>query len=329
MMGIKNKLSKLKLNKRRIIVLIVLAIICVLILLGIINLFKLIFSKDEPVGNLANLGLVLNDGNTVFYNKYENGIVKVKGKEEYQITDETAYSMTILDDTIYYLTLSNSNTLDLKSVKTNGDAPTKIKTLSTSLSKFYIENGFVYYVTNQDVFGISKLSLENGEEKLVTAANAQDFIVADGIIYYTDNVGFLHSISVDGKDLKTLSKEYNIKKIQLLKNWIYFYNDKENCLSKIKIDGSKVKTVTTFVTNETYNITNKKIYYFDEVNKQICVTNLSGKKSKAVVSLKTNRTKINVANGVIYYLDDSQNESSIYQMYRVKTNGGATNSIEY
>lgn len=328
-MDIKNKLSKLKLNKRRIIVLIVLAIICVLILIGVINLFKLIFSEEKTVGNLSNLGLALDSGNMVFYNKYENGIVKVKGKEEYQITDETAYSMTIIDDTIYYLTLSNSNTLDLKSVKTNGDAPTKIKTLTTSLSKFYIENGYVYYVTSQEIFGIAKLSLETNEEKLVTATNVQDFIVEDGIIYYTDNVGFLHSINVDGTDIKTLSKEYNIKKIQLLKKWIYFYNDKDKCLSKIKIDGSKVKTVTTFVTNETYNVTSKNIYYFDETNKQICVTNLNGKKSKPVVSLTSGRTKINIADGILYYLDDSKNETSIYQMYRVKTNGGATNSIDY
>lgn len=328
-MNIKNKLSKLKLNKRMIIVLIVFAIICVLILIGIINLFKSIFAKEKAVGNLANLGLTSEYENMVFYNKYEDGIVKVKGKDEYQITDETAYSMTQVDDTIYYLTLSNSNTLDLKSVKTNGDAPTKIKTLTTSLSKFYIEDGYVYYITSQDLFGISKLSLETNEEKLVTAANVQDFIVNDGIIYYTDNVGFLHSINTDGTNIKTLSKEYNIKKIQLLKKWIYFYNDKEKCLSKIKIDGSKVKTVTTFVTNETYNVTNKKIYYFDETNKQICVTNLKGKKSKAVVSLTSGRTKINIVDGILYYLDDSKNETSIYQMYRVKTNGGATNSIDY
>ncbi|MBR3614258.1 MAG: DUF5050 domain-containing protein [Clostridia bacterium] len=328
-MDIKNKLSKLKLNKRRIIVLIVLAIICLLILIGIINLFKVIFSKEKSIGNLSNLGLVIDDGNVIFYNKYEDGIVKIKGKDEYQITDETAYSMNIVDDTIYYLTLSNANTLDLKSVKTNGDAPTKIKTLSTPISKFYIENGYAYYVTSQEIFGISKLSLETGEEKLITATNVQDFVVQDGMIYYTDNVGFLYSINVDGKELKTLSKEFNVKKIQLLKKWIYFYNDKENCLSKIKIDGSKVKLVTTFITNETYNITNKNIYYFDEVNNQICVTNLKGKKSKPVVSLKSNRTKINIANGILYYLDDSKNESSIYQMYRVKTNGKATNSIEY
>ena len=328
-MDIKNKLSKLKLNKRRIIVLIVLAIILILILIGIINLFKMIFEKNKVVGNLSNLGLALEDGNTSFYNKYEKGIVKVKGKEEYQITDETAYSMTIIEDTIYYLTLSNSNTLDLKSVKTNGDMPTNIKNLSTSISKFYIEDGFVYYVTNQNSFGIAKLSLQTGEEKIVTASNVQDFVVENGIIYYTDNVGFLYSINTDGKDLKTLSKEYDIKKIQLLKNWIYFYNNKENCLSKIKTDGSKVKQVTTFVTNETYNVTSKKIYYFDEVNKQICETGLNGKKSKPVVSLKSTRTKINIANGILYYLDDSQNETSIYQMYRVKTNGAATNPIEY
>lgn len=328
-MDIKSKLSKLKLNKRRIIVLIVLAIIAVFVLIGIINLFKLMFSKEKPVGNLSNLGLVLSDENMVFYNKYEDGIVKIKGKEEYQITGETAYSMTKIDDTIYYLTLSNSNTLDLKSVKTNGDAPTKITTLTTALSKFYIENGYVYYITNQELFGIAKLSLETNEEKIVTAANVQDFIVEDGVIYYTDNVGFLYSINVDGTEIKTLSKEYNIKKIQLLKKWIYFYNDKDKCLSKIKKDGSKVKNVTTFVTNETYNVTNKNIYYFDETNKQICVTNLNGKKSKAVVSLTSGRTKINIANGVLYYLDDSKNEKSIYQMYRVKTNGNATNSIDY
>ena len=328
-MDIKNKLSKLKLNKRRIIVLIVLAIICVLILIGIINLLKLMFAKEKAVGNLSNLGLALADENMVFYNKYEDGIVKVKGKEEYQITDETAYSMTKIDDTIYYLTLSNSNTLDLKSVKTNGDMPTKIKTLTTSLSKFYIEDGYVYYITSQEIFGIAKLSLETNEEKIVTAANVQDFIVNDGTIYYTDNVGFLHSINTDGTNIKTLSKDYNIIKIQLLKKWIYFYNDKDKCLSKIKIDGSKVKTVTTFVTNETYNVTNKNIYYFNETNKQICVTNLNGKKSKAVVSLTAGRTKINIADGILYYLDDSKNETSIYQMYRVKTNGGATNSIDY
>lgn len=324
-----NKKKSSKLNRRRVIVLIVLAVICLLILLGIYNLFKAIFASEKVVGNLTNLGLALEDGNVTYYNKYEDGIVKVKGGEEYQITNETAYSMTIVDDTIYYLTLSNSNTLDLKSVKTNGDAPTKIKTLSTPTSKFYIEDGYVYYITNESAAGISKLSLETNEEKLVTAASVQDFVVDDGVIYYTDYVGYLHSITVNGTDFKDITKDYNIKKIQILKKWIYFYNEAENCLCKIKKDGSSLKTVATFVNNETYNVTSKYIYYFDEVNKQICRSDLKGKKSKAIVTLETTRTKINIADGVIYYLDNSKSETRIYQMYRVKTNGKAANTIDY
>ena len=328
-MDIKKKLSKLKLNKRRIIVLVVLAIIILLMLIGIVNLFKSLFSKEESIGNLANIGLAFADGKTTFYNKYEDGIVKVKGGEEYQITDETAYSMTVLDDTIYYLTLSNSNTLDLKSVKTNGDAPTKIKTLSTPLSKFYIEDGYVYYITNKDVSGIAKLSLENNEEKIVTAANVQDFVVDKGMIYFTDNIGYVYSIKVNGQELTNILKDYNVSKIQVLKKWIYFYNQQDKCLSKVKKTGGDVKTVATFVNNETYNITNKYIYYFDSVNNQICRSDLKGKKSKAIVTLKTGRTKINISNGYIYYLDESKDENRIYQMYRVKTNGKAANSIEY
>lgn len=323
------KKGKLKLNKRRVIVLIVLAIICILIFLGLVNLIKLIFSKDEIAGNLANMGLVDYQGNQTFYNKYEEGIVKVKGGEEYQITDETAYSIHLEGDTLYYLTLSNSNTLDLKSVKTNGDEPKKIKTLSTPSSKFYLENGFIYYISNKDAMGIVKLDLNTNEENFIVTYNVQDFVLDGEKIFLVDNTGSLHSVKIDGSEFKTISSDYNIKRIQILKNWIYFYNTHENALCKIKKDGSKMKVVATFVNNETYNVTNKYIYYFDEVNKQICRCDLKGKKSNAIVSLKSSRTKINIADDKLYYLDDSESETRIYQIYRVKTNGNAAKPIEY
>jgi hypothetical protein len=318
---------KMKLNARRIIVLIALILIILLVIFGLVKLFKVIFSKEKIVGNEANMGLAIADGNTVYYNKYENGIVKVKNGEEYQITDETAYCINIVDDTIYYLTVSSSNTIDLKSVKTNGDSLTKIKTLSTSISKFYIEDGYAYYAT--DSTGISKLSLETSEENIITTANIRDFVLDNGIIYFTDSVGYLYSITTSGSDKVEISKDYNIKYIQVLKNWIYFYDETENALCKIKKNGSKKTTVATFVNNEMYNITSKNIYYYDAVNKQICKSDLKGKKSTPVVTLGTTRTKINIANGVIYYLDNSKDTSQIYQMFRVKENGNSTNSIDY
>ena len=325
----KKKKSKLKLNRRRIIVLIVLAIICALFIWGTVSLFKLIFSDEKIVGNYANMGLAVENGKTTFYNKYEEGIVKVKAGEEYQITDETAYSMNVIGDTIYYLTLSNSNTLDLKSVKDNGDEPTKIQTLSTPLSKFYIEDGYVYYVSNKDSVGIVKLSLETKEEKKIVTANIQDFVVQNKTIYYTDSVGYLHSISINGDNLVDISKDHNIKKIQVLNKWIYFYNVKEKSLCKIRNNGEKYEVAATFVNNEMYNVTSKYIYYFDEVNGQICRCDLKGKKSTPIVSLNTTRTKINIAGDTLYYLDDSESETRIYEMKRVKTNGGAISAIEY
>lgn len=324
----KNK-KKLKLNKRRVIVLIVLALLIALIIFGIIKLFSALFAKEVAVGNKANMGLVLEDGKTTYYNKYEKGIVKVKGKEEFQITDETAYSMTIIDDTIYYMTVSNQNSIVLKSVQTNGDKNTEIKVLATPLSKFYIEDNYVYYVTNENTLGIAKLSLENGEETIITAANVQDFVLEDGIIYFTDNVGYLHSIKTNGTESKEIATGYNIKNIQIMKKWIYFYDSKENALCRIKKDGSSKKTVATFVNNEIYNVTNKGIYYFDSVNKQICKSDLKGKKSKAIVSLEAVKPRIGIANGELYYLDNSKDEIQIYQMYRVKTNGSEAKSIDY
>ena len=309
-----SKKGKMKLNLRRVIVLIVLLILILLIVFGVSKLFSSIFAEEKVVGNNSkvNMGLAIKGKDATYYNKYEKGIVKVKGK-----------------DTIYYITLSSTNTVDLKKVKTNGDGLSLIKTISTSISKFYIEDNFLYYANDKDIAGIAKISLETGEETMITASNVRDFVLDGDIVYFTDNVGYLHSVKTNGKDKKEISSEYNIANIQILKKWIYFYDEKENALCKMKKDGSSKKTVATFVNNEMYNVTSKKIYYFDEVNKQICSCDLKGKKSKPIVTLEATRTKINIVNNVMYYLDDSKIDSQIYQMYRVKTNGGQANSINY
>lgn len=322
--------KKKKLMIRRALILIVLALIICLIIIGISKIVSLL-SPEKVFGNYSNnnMGLAIEYKGATYYNKYEKGIFKLEREKETQVTDHTAYSITIIDDTIYYLTVSTENTIDLNSVKTNGEDLKKIKTLYTANSKFYIKDGFAYYVSNKDQTGINKVSLENAEEKTVIVANVQDFILQDNIIYYTDNVGFLHSVDTDGNNLKDISTDYNIKNIQILNNWIYFYDENENALCRIKKNGKSKETVATFVNNEMYNVTNKHIYYFDQVNKNICRADLKGKKSKVVVSLEATRTKINIADGIIYYLDNSKDNTQIYQIFRVKENGKEFQPIEY
>lgn len=323
------KKRKLKLNTRRVIVLIVLALLIFLILFGMFKLVSSIFSKEKIAGNLANGGRVIQDGNTVYYNKNEVGIIKEKGGEEYQITDGLAYSMTLIEDTIYYLTVSTTNTIDLMSVKTNGDELKKIKTLPTSIEKFYIEDSYVYYAIYSNIIGINKLSIETGEDVTLIAANVKDFVLDDGVIYYTDNVGYLHSVNTSGTDKKEIAVGQNIGKIQILKNWIYFYDQAEDALCKIKKDGSSKQVVSTFVKNDIFNVTSKNVYYLDKTNKQIARCDLKGNKSKAIVSLNTSISKINISDGILYYLDTDTSNQYGERIYRVKTNGKATKPIEY
>ena len=40
-------------------------------------------------------------------------------------------------------------------------------------------------------------------------------------------------------------------------------------------------------------------------------------------------TRINIANGIIYYLDKSADNTQIYQMFRVKKDGKKVKSIDY
>lgn len=324
-----------KLFLRRIIVVIVLIIAVTIVLFGIVKLFKSILGKEKVVGNLNNRGLALEIGNETYYNKYEKGIIKVKGSREYELTEETAYSMTYYKNKIYYLTVSSSNTIDLKSIDTNGENLTFIETLITPISKFYIDDGYLYYVTNKDVTGISKLELESGKESILNTANVQDFVLDNKTIYYTDNVGYLYSVNIDGTNNIDVSRKYLINKIQILDKWIYYYDSNSSSetgpsgLYKIKKDGTSRTLVSENVKNEFYNITNKGIYYFNSSDKKIYKTDFKGKKQVEIASLSTQMTRMNIANGIVYYLDKSADETQIYQIFRVKENGKKAKSIDY
>jgi hypothetical protein len=287
-----------------------------------------LFSGAQAAGNKSNMGLAVEDSGVIYYNKYEEGIVKVKSGKEYQITDETAYSLNVVDDTIYYLTVSDNGTIDIKSVETNGNNLTYIASIFTSLSKIYVEDGFIFYISNKDTPGIAKLNITTHEESKLCAANVIDFEVLKGVVYYTDTVGKLHSIKTDGLDQKEIKTDDTIRKFQMLGNHIYYYNDKEPGLIRIKKDGTGRKVVSKLVSNDIFNVTTKGIYYYNDISHEIAVTKENSKKSKGVVSLKTTKTKINIVDNYIYYLDNGK-DGRMHQMFRIKTNGNTAKEITY
>ena len=136
-------------------------------------------------------------------------------------------------------------------------------------------------------------------------------------------------MTTTGVELERIVSDSIVKKIQVMGKWIYYYDEEEGALCKVKTDGTSKTIVSVLVKSDNFNITDNKIYFFDTENKEIGSVNLKGDGYKKITTTQSNKTKINIAGDVLYYLDVSQDESQIYQMYRVKTNGSSANPIEY
>ena len=323
------KKKTFKLSKKIIIaaVVVVILIIMIIVTLSVINGRK---KANSELGNISNMGLAASSDEGVFYNKYEEGIVKVKGLEESKITNETAYSITLIGDDIYYLSVGDSSNIGIKKVKTNGSGMAVIKTIHTSISKMYIENNNIFYATNDNNGGIAKMNIDGSDERLIISSDIRDFEVVDGKIYYSNKSGDLYVATTGGTEAQRITPaNVYIKEFQVKDEWIYYFNETEKSLYQLKVDGSNNQLFSQYVNSNIFNVSKDRIYFFDETNKKIASINFDGDGYKEIVGISTNKTKINVVGDTIYYLDASINESKIYQMYRIKTNGSNAKTIEY
>ena len=321
---------KIRINKKKLII----AIILILLLITICITFKGI--KKAKVknnnSNLGNMGLAVTDGDTVYYNKWEVGITKAKGNSDQLLTSSTAYSMNLVKDTIYYISVSDDAEIVLKSVKTNGKDEKTIKRLFTSVSKIYVQDGFIYYVNKENnLDGISRYNIDTGEVQVITTANIRDFAVLEDKIYFTDNIENLYIMDLTGINLKRIINKPMIKEFQIQGKYIYFYNTDDNNFCRCDLNGENVQVISDRIkANSNYNVTNNKIYFFDEETNTISSMDLNGKSIKELKAIKAKRTKINVVNDQIYYLDSSEDVAGqSYQIHRMNLNGSDGRKIEY
>jgi len=326
-----NKKFSIKTKKMLIFVISAGLVLLLLLIFAIIGISKFI-SNEEPYGNIDNYGMVLKCDNEVFYNQYPNGIAKESKNETFIISDDDAYGLTIIDDTIYYMTLRNEMTMDIKSIKTNGSNSKIITSIQTNHRKFYIKDNIIYYSTALNSgYGIKKLDLrdENKNEAIMVSANISDFVLYKNDMYYVDNVGYLRKINLDTNEITDVTKEYDMQKIQIYKNKIYFYNLKEDALCRMNLKGNNCKVISDLVKNNTFNVTSKYIYFYDEEKSTISRMTFDGRGLLDIVKVENSDTKINIANGNLYYMELYEGNESEYRMFRVKTNGKEAKPIKY
>lgn len=302
-------------------------VIGIIILVVIGSLKLVIFRKSQRNGNMANMGFVTKNNNVVYYNKYDEGIVAYQNGKEQKLTDETAYSITVLDDQIYYITVADLSNVVIKSVATNGENLKTIATIYTSLSKFFVSSDEIYYLTNK---GIAKMDLNGQNETIILEENIQDFQVVNNEIFYTNALNQIGKASISGEKACVFDHEISAKKLQVVDKWIYYYDENENALFRLTKNGKKKELVSVLVKNETYNVCGKYVYYLDKENSTIARMRM-GKSNQCdpIVTLQATNTKINIVDNELYYLDKSKDESQTYQMYRVGIKGQKVKSIEY
>lgn len=228
------------------------------------------------------------------------------------------------------MTVENFNNVVIKSVDVNGENRKKIATIYTSISKFFVDNNSIYYATNQENGGIVKMNLDGTNENKIVSEKIIDFVLYKGEIYYINSENNICKISTSGGNNILLNEKITAQKIQIVDNWIYYYYEAENSLFRMKLDGKNNEVVSVLVNNETYNIYGNYVYYLDTENSKIARMKI-GQTNKCddIVNLSVLKTKINIANGELYYLDKSQDESQTYQIYRVKLDGGKAEDINY
>lgn len=300
-------------------------LVIVLIIVGVIQ--SVVFTKNKENGNIANMGLVVEKDDAVYYNKYEKGIaVYHQGKEE-QLTDETAYCLTIFKDKIYYITVADFSNVVIKTVDLNGENRKTIGTIYTSLSKFFIEDDKLYYLTNK---GIARMDLNGEDETIILEENIQDFQVVKKEIFYTNALNQIGKCSITGDDKIVFKQDMTARKIQVVGKWIYYYDENENALFRLTKNGKKKELVSVLVKNESYNVYGKYVYYLDKENSKIARMKI-GRSNQCgdLVKLNISNTKLNIAEDELYYLDKSQDESQTYQMCRIKLDGQPAKRIEY
>ncbi len=314
--------AKKMLKNKKILAITVACLIAAIILF--VLLFKLVSKLSAPengIGNSANSGKVAYDGEYT-YVALNDGLYKEKKNKITKISEDLASSIIVNKGNIYYMSASSQRYYDIKMI--NGDNG-EIKTLNhiyTNVNKIFYYDNSLYYVSSDDGYGVRKLSLDDMNESLIILANIIDFSVEKNILYYTDITGNLIKINLKDKKQTVVDDEHGIRKIQVKKKWIYFYSNIEKGLCKVKNNGKGFAVLNENIKNDYFNITDKgNIYYLDQAEQGIFKGKIKAKKPKKIASLKNTTSSINLVNGIIYYEDYKDEESTELSLIRIKASG--------
>ena len=262
----------------------------------------------------------------VFYYKYQEGIIKIKDGTEYQISEDQAYSLNYYDGYLYYITPNSNGGINIKKLANNGDTTETLVNTASSSTKMYLYDGYLYYLTS-DPNTISKIDINGENETTLLTRTISNFELESEKIYLTDETGFLYSVDLNGENYTQVYEEIIGSDFQVYDKYVYYYDETQG-LMRLNLNKLKIELITDKLDSSIFNVTDDGIFFVNLENMKICKIDLKGGNYEEITDVNSSNSKISIVGNKLYYIGIDE-ENGSYITYRIKTNGKATDSIEY
>ena len=187
-------------------------------------------------------------------------------------------------------------------------------------------DGYLYYLTS-DPNTISKIDINGENETEILTRTISNFELDNEKIYFTDEAGFLYSIDLNGENYSEVTEEIIGSDFQIYNKYVYYY-DEDQGLMRLNMNKLTIELISDKLDSDIFNVTDEGIFFVNLENMKICKIGLKGGNYKELVDINSSNSKISVVGNKLYYIGTDE-ESGSYRTYRIKTNGKATDSIEY
>lgn len=291
-------------------------------------------TRGNTIGNLANTGLVAQQGDWIYYRNtaLNNKLCKIKTDDtgKVKLTDDEVYYINVIGNWVYYVNGSDKG----KAYKVRTDGTERTKLNDDECKSMTVTDGWIYYVNITDNSTLYKIKTDGSNRTKLNDAQSTFPIPMDGWIYYINKSHGtkVYKIKVDGTGDTVLCDKGGASCLNLADSTLYF-NNEWGSLYKVGTDGSSYQMFSDggidgvytkyYKTIHTLNIENGSIYFsnmklssMDLGMMQVSQQNWTKLHNQDWV------TNINLAGDRIYFTDQ------VGTLYRIKKNGEGYAAVE-
>ncbi|GEM_PF-2686934 len=249
--------------------------------------------------------------------------VNPDGSGKTKISDDTAYSFTLVDNYIYYQKESDNPSEDNKGYRMNLDGTGKTQ-IQESFYNSKLVDGWLYF----DDMGDGKIYKMKGDGSSKTVLNdkiSQIVDVANDWVYYIEFVdetsALLYRMKIDGSEKTKIVDDTftSYPYIQIAGDFIYFINDTDlSTLYKMKVDGTERVKLSETITSA--NVVDNEIFCIGD-GENLFKINADG--SNQVKLTDDSVSDFETKGDWVYYVNYSESQA----LYKVKKDGSEKQKV--